>query len=429
MGGTAALASGGLNFGLQPVAQAAPASIAPATKVVWQSCMVNCGSRCPLRIHVQDGGTVRVETDNMGKENMAAPSSRMRARPLYSSARLQPRPIKVPMRRVGKRGAGEFERITWEQAYDTVADEFNRVKEYGNEAIYIHYATGTLGEPSPKPGPRSQPHRTFDELLWWLFQPLRHVQHRANRGGDAVHVRLRAQTTALTTSQTPSWSCFSGTIPRETRMSGGGIVYSMKEAKRRERRTHDSCRSALLGYRSSAGDEWVPIRPGTDAALVGAMAYVMITENLVDQEFLDKYCLGYDEEHMPEGYSGKLVYKAYILGTAQTKLPKTPRVGSGNHRHSGQQDHQLAREIAHGQTGVHRAGLGSPTSGERRRQRARDCNARDLDRQRRGPGRQHGRARRRVRHFGESIPDLEQIRSKHPSRSSCGPMQSNAVPK
>ena len=38
-------------------------------------------------------------------------------------------------------------------------------------------------------------------------------------------------------------------------------------------------------------DEWVPIRVGTDAALVEGMAYVMITENLVDQEFLDKYCI------------------------------------------------------------------------------------------------------------------------------------------
>lgn len=48
-------------------------------------------------------------------------------------------------------------------------------------------------------------------------------------------------------------------------------------------------------------DEWIPIRPGTDAALVNALAYVMIKEDLVDKPFLDKYCVGYDETTMPEG--------------------------------------------------------------------------------------------------------------------------------
>ncbi|MTD86272.1 molybdopterin-dependent oxidoreductase, partial [Escherichia coli] len=46
-------------------------------------------------------------------------------------------------------------------------------------------------------------------------------------------------------------------------------------------------------------DEWIPNRPGTDAVLVNGLAYVMITEILVDQAFLDKYCVGYDEKTLP----------------------------------------------------------------------------------------------------------------------------------
>lgn len=61
-------------------------------------------------------------------------------------------------------------------------------------------------------------------------------------------------------------------------------------------------------------DEWIPIRPGTDAALVSALAYVMITEDLVDQAFLDTYCVGYDEKTLPEGAPKNGHYKAYILG-------------------------------------------------------------------------------------------------------------------
>ncbi len=61
---------------------------------------------------------------------------------------------------------------------------------------------------------------------------------------------------------------------------------------------------------------------GTDAALVSGLAWVMITENLVDQPFLDKYCVGYDEKTLPAGAPANGHYKAYILGRALTVSPK-----------------------------------------------------------------------------------------------------------
>src|SRR5476649_2602119 len=71
-------------------------------------------------------------------------------------------------------------------------------------------------------------------------------------------------------------------------------------------------------------DEWVPIRPGTDGALAAALAHVMITENLVDQPFLDKYCIGYDEKTLPAGAPANAHYKAYILGAGADGIAKTP---------------------------------------------------------------------------------------------------------
>ena len=51
------------------------------------------------------------------------------------------------MKRVGKRGEGKFERISWDEAYDIIASNMQRlIKEYGNESIYLNYGTGTLGE-------------------------------------------------------------------------------------------------------------------------------------------------------------------------------------------------------------------------------------------------------------------------------------------
>jgi anaerobic dimethyl sulfoxide reductase subunit A len=70
-------------------------------------------------------------------------------------------------------------------------------------------------------------------------------------------------------------------------------------------------------------DEWIPIRPGTDVAMMSAMAYVMIKENLYDAGFVDKYCIGFDESQMPEGAEEAESYEDYILGY-RDGVAKTP---------------------------------------------------------------------------------------------------------
>jgi hypothetical protein len=61
-------------------------------------------------------------------------------------------------------------------------------------------------------------------------------------------------------------------------------------------------------------DEWVPIRPGTDTAMMSAMAYVMITERLVDRDFVRARCLGFDAIRMPSGCETDESYEDYIRG-------------------------------------------------------------------------------------------------------------------
>ena len=60
-------------------------------------------------------------------------------------------------------------------------------------------------------------------------------------------------------------------------------------------------------------------------SLVAGLAHVLITENLVDLDFLHTYCVGFDEETMPEDARGKnLSYRDYILGTGYDQVEKTP---------------------------------------------------------------------------------------------------------
>ena len=116
-----------------------------------------------------------------------------------------------------------------------------------------------------------------------------------------------------------------GNNPAETRMSGGGITYFLEQARDRS-----NARMIVIDPRytdTAAGreDEWIPIRPGTDAALVAGIAHVLISENLVDQAFLDNYCVGYDETTLPEGAPANGHYKAYILGDGDDGIAKTPQ--------------------------------------------------------------------------------------------------------
>ena len=116
----------------------------PENKTVITSCPHDCGGRCVLKVHVKDGVITGIETDE-GEEPQLRACARGRAyrQRVYSEDRL-----KYPMRRVGKRGEGDFERISWDEAFAEVAGELQRVKDtYGNPSIlYIAYSgnTGTF---------------------------------------------------------------------------------------------------------------------------------------------------------------------------------------------------------------------------------------------------------------------------------------------
>ena len=108
-------------------------------KTVWNACLANCQSRCPLRLQVKDGAVVRVLADNTGSDEFGDFQIRACVRGRNQRERIySPDRIKKPMKRVGQRGEGKWEEITWEEAFDTIASELKRVKEtYGNEALWL----------------------------------------------------------------------------------------------------------------------------------------------------------------------------------------------------------------------------------------------------------------------------------------------------
>ena len=332
--GGLAMASSALTLPFSRIAHAVDSAIPTKSdeKVIWSACTVNCGSRCPLRMHVVDGEIKYVETDNTGDDNYdglhqvrACLRGRSMRRRVYNPDRL-----KYPMKRVGARGEGKFERISWEEAYGIIATNMQRlIKEYGNESIYLNYGTGTLGGTMTRSWP---PGNTLVARLMNCCGG--YLNHYGDYSSAQIAEGLNYTYGGWADGNSPSdienskLVVLFGNNPGETRMSGGGVTYYLEQARQKS-----NARMIIIDPRytdTGAGreDEWIPIRPGTDAALVNGLAYVMITENLVDQEFLDKYCVGYDEKTLPASAPKNGHYKAYILGEGPDGVAKTPEWAS-----------------------------------------------------------------------------------------------------
>ena len=110
-------------------------------QISWSQCNVNCGGNCVFQWHSQDGKIVYMESDNTGDVDLQARAC-LRGRSMRRWIN-SPDRLTKPMKRVGKRGEGKFEQISWDEAVDTIASELKRIiDEYGNESVYIPYATG-----------------------------------------------------------------------------------------------------------------------------------------------------------------------------------------------------------------------------------------------------------------------------------------------
>ena len=296
----------------------APAASEGETTVVTTSCSNNCGGRCLLRVHVKDGVAVRIETDaDSDTPDRPALRACLRGRS-YRQILYHPDRLKYPLKRVGKRGEGKFERISWEEAITTIADQIRRVHEkYGLYSIYNNYARGVRGaNNSPFWVNRLISLYTGDYLEFY----------GTYSAGQTSYATPFTYGTANTGSHRKTWQdskliLLVGHNPAES-VFGTNTMYYLRKAKEAGARII-SIDPRYSDTAIAVADEWIPIRPTTDSALLAVMAFVMIEESLHDQKFLDTYCLGFDEEYLPEGVPAGESFKAYVTGAADG-VAKTP---------------------------------------------------------------------------------------------------------
>jgi anaerobic dimethyl sulfoxide reductase subunit A len=288
-------------------------------KIIPTSSSHNCGGRCIIKVHVKKNRIARISTEDDIPDTEKTPQLRgcLRCRAyrnhMYNCDRL-----KYPMKRRGKRGEGRFEPISWDEALDYIADNLKRIMhEYGPDSIYVQYATGNEG-------------RLSENV--WMKRLLGMYGGYLSYYGTYSTACTQAATpytfgTIYTGNSREDWVnskliILLGFNPTDT-IHGTNTAYYLKMAKNAGVRII-SIDPIYSNTAIALADEWIPIRPTTDNALLDAMAYVMITENLQDQHFLDKYCIGFDENHMPPGIPYGNSYKSYVLGECSDRIPKTP---------------------------------------------------------------------------------------------------------
>ncbi len=289
------------------------------TKVIRTGCPAhNCGGRCLLKAHVQDGRIVRVETDDRPEDPLANPQLRACTRGrAYLRRQYHPDRLTTPLRRVGARGEGQFEPISWDEALKEMAHQMTRVRDtYGHGSLFVPYGTGGYTQMTGS--------QTARRLLNVFGGHLGH--YNSYSWGATNIVTPTTVGTVNCGSERQDWLnskliLMWGWNPAEAR-DGTNSDYFILQARR------NGARVVCIDPRHTASaaslaDQWIALRPGTDAALMTAMAYVIITENLHDADFIQRCCSGFDGSQMPHEVKGLESYQDYVLGTFDS-VAKTP---------------------------------------------------------------------------------------------------------
>jgi anaerobic dimethyl sulfoxide reductase subunit A len=278
----------------------------------YTTCSEHCFSNCVIKVHIRDGKIWAVEPDDTINHGIAREDGHLpdelidkcmiTARPCtkgYAHIRNLNAPNRViyPMKRAGEKGEGKWQRISWDEALDTIANKLKYYKEkYGPLSI------GDLGEGFM--------------LSAWFGAGVADWGDHSRQGvaeperwvlGRDAHEDRQDEGNLLKSKLIVLWGFNPGTT------LSNHVIYTMIRARERGIPII-SIESRYTPTAEAVASQWIPIRPTTDVAMMIAMANVWFKEDLCDKEFIKKWV-------DPEGVKR---WKEYVLGTVDG-VDKTPQ--------------------------------------------------------------------------------------------------------
>lgn len=271
-------------------------------KIITTCCGYDCGGRCLLKVHLKNGELHHISTEKFEGLDIKACSRGLAQNAVVND----PNRLMQPLRRIGSRGSGQFETISWDQALQTIANQMQSVKEQdGTQAIFFVTNTGSITTLHNTPRVTQRFFSSFGSCttVWGITSFQAALQ--SSRATFGTIFTDGTRNNLLLSKIIILW----GWNPAVTRFGPETESY-LKQAQKAGTRIicvdprHNPTSQTLA-------DEWIPIKPGTDTAMLIAMAYVIITEGLHAQDFIEKYTVGFDK------------FKDYVIGK-EDGLPKTP---------------------------------------------------------------------------------------------------------
>ena len=245
----------------------------------YASHCVNCHGNCAFKVFVKDGVVVReeqlaqypqVSPDIPDTNPRGCQKGAIHSQAMYDSDR-----IRYPMRRVGKRGEGKWQRISWDQVTEEIADKIIDIYEkYGPGSLMTHSGSGNTT------GMRLAAGFRFASLLGGV------LDDGMTNVGDGQSGQMLAMGDAIQNFTSDAWFDADYIInsyhnPNVTRIPDAHYLWEAK---------YNGCRviSVSPDYNPTAihCDLWINIKPGTDPFMYMSMVNVILNEDLWDKEFV-----------------------------------------------------------------------------------------------------------------------------------------------
>ena len=252
------------------------------TTQVRAACPLDCPDTCALLVTVTDGVATAVKGDPDHPTTagvLCTKVSRFTERTYHADRLL------TPLRRVGKKGEGKFEPISWDEALQTIAARLKPIAARDPQAILPYSYCGTMGLVQGE----SMSSRFFNQLGASLLD--RTICASAGATGYRYTVGASIGTD-LEQFQNAKLIIIWGGNPIASNLH---FWMRAQEAKR-----HGATLIAIDPYRSLTAEkchQHIALLPGTDAALALGLMHVLITEDWLDHDYIERYTVGYAALH------------------------------------------------------------------------------------------------------------------------------------
>jgi anaerobic selenocysteine-containing dehydrogenase len=249
-----------------------------AVSRVKGACPHDCPDTCALEVHVRDGVAIKVSGSSSHQPTSGVLCTKV-AR--YTERTYHKDRLLHPMRRVGKKGEGRFERISWDEAISTVANRLSEIARIDPQQILPYSYAGTMGLVQGDSMSMRFFHKLgasfLDRTICASAGTAGHEITLGSRVGVDVELADEAKLIIFWGSNAITSSVHFWARAQEAKRRGATLI-------------------AIDPYRSLTAEKChthIALLPGTDSALALGLMHVLIRDDLIDHDYVQRHCIGF----------------------------------------------------------------------------------------------------------------------------------------